>query len=71
MASLHKSSSEHLESLAESLAEPRLAHQTASECDSERRKRIAALMLMFGLWKGRTDIPADGLVFQEQLRSEE
>jgi len=37
---------------------------------SDREKRLRALKLMFGAWKGRTDIPNDGLVFQEELRSE-
>lgn len=37
---------------------------------SDPEERLRALKLMFGAWKGRTDIPNDGLVFQEELRSE-
>ena len=42
------------------------AHQAPA-----RRRRIDALMLMFGLWKGRTDIPIDGLAYQEELRRQD
>lgn len=42
----------------------------AAQLETERQERLRALNLMFGAWKGRTDIPNDGLVFQEELRSE-
>lgn len=44
--------------------------QTTAKVERARQERMQALQLMFGAWKGRTDIPNDGLVFQNQLRSE-
>lgn len=44
--------------------------KSAAQLEAERQERLRALKLMFGAWKGRTDIPNDGLVFQEELRSE-
>lgn len=44
--------------------------ESAAELLSDHEERLQALKLMFGAWKGRTDIPNDGLVFQEELRSE-
>ncbi len=38
--------------------------------EERRRRRIAALKAAEGLWKNRTDIPKDGLEYQEQLRAE-
>ncbi|NVE01888.1 hypothetical protein [Massilia sp. BJB1822] len=38
--------------------------------EERRRRRIAALKAAEGLWKNRTDIPNDGLEYQEQLRAE-
>lgn len=35
-----------------------------------RTRRMAALMAAEGLWKGRADLPQDGVQAQEQLRSE-
>ncbi|MYN43761.1 hypothetical protein GTP23_01600 [Pseudoduganella sp. FT93W] len=43
----------------------------AAHQDPARQRRIDALMLMFGLWKGRTDIPSDGLAYQEELRRQD
>ncbi|WP_374362378.1 hypothetical protein [Pseudoduganella danionis] len=43
----------------------------AADKDRARQRRIDALMLMFGLWKGRADIPNDGLAFQEELRRQD
>ena len=38
--------------------------------EERRRRRAAALKAAEGLWKNRTDIPKDGVEFQEQLRAE-
>jgi len=38
--------------------------------DSPRRRRLAALQAAQGLWKNRSDIPRDGVEFQQQLRAE-
>lgn len=35
-----------------------------------RRRLAAALKAAEGLWKDRTDMPKDGVQYQEQLRSE-
>ena len=44
--------------------------ESAAQLLSDREERLRALKLMFGAWKGRTDIPSDGMVFQDELRSE-
>lgn len=38
--------------------------------DSPRRRRLAALQAAQGLWKHRTDVPKDGVEYQQQLRAE-
>ncbi|MES2165031.1 MAG: hypothetical protein V4476_28075 [Pseudomonadota bacterium] len=38
--------------------------------DAKRRRLVAALKAAEGLWKDRTDIPKDGVEYQEQLRAE-
>jgi hypothetical protein len=38
--------------------------------EEQRRRRAEALKAAEGMWKGRTDIPLDGVEYQEQLRSE-
>lgn len=35
-----------------------------------RRRRAEALKAAEGMWKSRTDIPLDGVEYQEQIRSE-
>ncbi|MES2299143.1 MAG: hypothetical protein V4582_19005 [Pseudomonadota bacterium] len=50
-----------------------LAAQSESPPDpmeAKRRRLAAALKAAEGLWKDRTDIPKDGVEYQEQLRSE-
>ncbi|MYM65404.1 hypothetical protein GTP45_00970 [Pseudoduganella sp. FT55W] len=42
----------------------------ARQKEQERQKRLEAIDLIFGMWKNRTDIPQDGLAFQEELRAE-
>ena len=38
--------------------------------EGRRARRKAALALIDGIWKDRTDIPADGLEYQRRLREE-
>ena len=38
--------------------------------DVARQRRLAALQAAQGLWKDRTDVPNDGVEYQEQLRAE-
>jgi hypothetical protein len=38
--------------------------------NAERQKRLQAIDLIFGMWKGRDDAPKDGLDFQQEMRSE-
>ncbi|WP_373988893.1 hypothetical protein [Duganella sp. BuS-21] len=38
--------------------------------EAKRRRLAAALKAAEGLWKDRTDMPKDGVQYQEQLRSE-
>jgi hypothetical protein len=35
-----------------------------------RQRRLAALKKVAGIWSSRQDIPADGLEYQRELRSE-
>ncbi|MYN20078.1 hypothetical protein GTP81_25380 [Rugamonas sp. FT107W] len=35
-----------------------------------RKRRVEALRRVAGIWANRTDIPADGLTYQLELRSE-
>lgn len=49
-----------------------VVNSSASSLEQEerRRRRIAALKAAEGLWKHRTDLPKDGVEYQEQLRAE-
>lgn len=38
--------------------------------EADRQVRLQAIDLIFGIWKGRTDIPVDGLKYQQQVRIE-
>lgn len=38
--------------------------------EEQRRRRIAALRAAEGLWKDRTDIPKDGVEYQNLIRAE-
>ena len=38
--------------------------------ESRRQRRLDALATIAGLWANRDDIPADGLEYQRQMRSE-
>ena len=46
------------------------AAQRGETLSDARRRRAAALKRIAGLWAGRQDIPADGLEYQRELRSE-
>lgn len=49
---------------------PAAPEPTLESQDERRRRRTAALKVAEGLWKDRTDIPKDGVEYQEQLRAE-
>jgi hypothetical protein len=51
----------------DTVPEPQLSLEQA---EAKRRRLAAALKAAEGLWKDRTDIPKDGVEYQEQLRSE-
>jgi|GEM_PF-3095065 len=38
--------------------------------EERRRRRAVALKAAEGLWRDRTDVPKDGVAYQEQLRAE-
>ena len=38
--------------------------------EEQQRRRAEALRAAEGMWKGRTDIPLDGVEYQQQIRSE-
>lgn len=44
--------------------------QNAASLAERHRRRAAALKAAEGLWKDRTDIPKDGVEYQDQLRDE-
>lgn len=43
---------------------------TTESKEEHRRRRVSALKAAEGLWKNRTDVPKDGIEYQEQLRAE-
>jgi hypothetical protein len=46
------------------------AETKPSALAASRMRRAAALKAAEGLWKDRTDIPKDGVEYQNQLRAE-
>ncbi|MFD2365468.1 hypothetical protein [Pseudoduganella sp. GCM10020061] len=38
--------------------------------EEQKRRRAEALKAVEGMWKERTDIPLDGVEYQEQIRNE-
>jgi hypothetical protein len=47
------------------------AEQTTVDPRMEARKRrLASLRSVAGIWADRTDIPADGLLYERELRNE-
>ena len=42
----------------------------AGTLEEQKRRRAEALKAIEGMWKGRTDIPLDGVEYQEQIRNE-
>lgn len=42
----------------------------ADSIETRRARRMAALKKLAGIWASRDDIPADGLEYEHQLRSE-
>jgi hypothetical protein len=42
----------------------------AGTIEEQKRRRADALKAAEGLWRNRTDIPLDGVEYQEQIRSE-
>ena len=43
---------------------------TSDEKQERRLRRLAALAAAEGIWRDRTDIPLDGVLYQNQLREE-
>lgn len=44
--------------------------QATHLADPDRQRRLAVASKILGLWKDRTDIPKDGLEYQEEMRAE-
>lgn len=42
----------------------------AQQPDHDRARRLEVLMGTFGMWKGRQDLPQDGLEYQLEMRAE-
>ena len=42
----------------------------AGTIEEQKRRRAEAVKAVEGMWKGRTDIPLDGVEYQEQIRNE-
>lgn len=42
----------------------------AGTLEEQKRRRGEALKALEGMWKGRTDIPLDGVEYQKQIRGE-
>lgn len=66
MATLKHSLSDH-RSLAAAADDTLAAGDTV---EARRARRMAALKKVAGIWLDRPDIPADGLEYQRELRSE-
>jgi hypothetical protein len=49
---------------------PKNIKRPAGTIEEQRQRRAEALKNTFGMWKDRTDIPKDGVEYQEQIRSE-
>jgi hypothetical protein len=52
---------------------PNVVERVASKVSIEelaRQRRLAKMLKAEGLWKNRTDIPKDGVAYQEELRAE-
>lgn len=61
-----KNLGEHLDLAATPEPEP----QPLESLEARRHRRLAALNAAEGLWKDRTDIPKDGVEYQNKLRGE-
>ncbi|MFM2086905.1 MAG: hypothetical protein RLZZ237_1774 [Pseudomonadota bacterium] len=44
--------------------------QPSGTLEEQRRRRTEALKAATGMWKGRADIPLDGVQYQEEIRQE-
>jgi hypothetical protein len=42
----------------------------ADTIEARRARRLAALKKVAGIWADRADIPADGLLYERELRNE-
>lgn len=51
-------------------AQDSAAQDDALAREQTRARRLGALKAVEGLWKDRTDIPKDGLAYQEEMRAE-
>lgn len=47
-----------------------LAHGNGSWKDLDHQQRLQAISIIFGIWKDRSDMPKDGVDYQENMRSE-
>lgn len=47
----------------------RAAPKTSFE-ELARQRRLAKMLKAEGLWKNRTDMPKDGVAYQEEMRAE-
>lgn len=45
-------------------------HQPVDVLEGRRSRRVAALAAAEGLWKNRSDVPRDGIEYQNRLRAE-
>lgn len=56
----------------DAITEESSADQTTIELSEEprRQRRLASLRRVAGIWANRTDIPADGLQYERELRNE-
>jgi hypothetical protein len=59
-----------LSDINEHTAPATLPVRTNDEKQERRRRRLAALAAAEGIWKDRTDIPLDGVQYQNELRDE-
>ncbi|WP_166880958.1 hypothetical protein [Massilia mucilaginosa] len=47
-----------------------IGHGVIRSLGDERARRLEVLMGIFGMWKGRQDLPQDGLAYQLEIPAE-
>lgn len=52
------------------LPQEKMLAPAGEQPDDDRARRLEVLMGTFGMWKGRQDLPQDGLAYQREMRAD-